>query len=230
MPSQGPRFGATITDNSGVGSIAWTNPTNAGATDDAYTTITFPSGAAAISHYLKVVNFKFGIPRNVQIQGIQVEVEKKSDTDGSDFMSDSEVKLVGGEGSIYDTDRSKTGSWSTTEGFVTYGGPRDLWGTTIWTSTLINDNRFGMVIAASVPSNSAQVIGSIDSVRITIFYDIPGGSGGGMKVSRTRKTTDYRIGKKTKKGWQVIGRLDGKLAGHMTKAAALKAIKRGNKL
>jgi hypothetical protein len=68
----------TMVDDATVGTVAWTNPTNAGASDNSYATIG-TSGRCGVftGHYLKATNFGFSIPVGATITGILVEIERK---------------------------------------------------------------------------------------------------------------------------------------------------------
>ena len=68
-----PRAPATWTSTAGVGSIAWTDPTNAGASDNAYAT-----AGAGTSVYLKGVAPGFSIPTGATITGVKVDVERSA--------------------------------------------------------------------------------------------------------------------------------------------------------
>lgn len=63
---------AAWTDDSAVGTITWSNPTNAAADDGA-----FASAAVGTSHYLKGLNPGGTIPSSATIQGIKATVKRK---------------------------------------------------------------------------------------------------------------------------------------------------------
>lgn len=67
-PLQKYGFG-TLSDDSAVGSIAWANPSNAGAQD-----ATFTTAAAGTSHYLKALNADPGIPADAELVGVELVV------------------------------------------------------------------------------------------------------------------------------------------------------------
>lgn len=68
-----PQFPATWSDDNAVGTITWSNPSNAGAYDGALAT-----AAAGTSHYLKGLAPPVNLPSNATVQGVQVEIAKKS--------------------------------------------------------------------------------------------------------------------------------------------------------
>jgi Secretion system C-terminal sorting domain len=77
---------------------------------------------------------------------------------------DSFVRLVKGGVLVGNNYGLTSTGWPTTDAYITYGGPADLWGTT-WTVSDINSSNFGAAIAAQVQNGTAQV----DHMRITIF-------------------------------------------------------------
>ena len=70
----GPRSPASASNNTGIGSNAWTTPTNVLASDNAYATV----ASRGITNYLVGSNFGFGIASPANIVGIQAEVEKST--------------------------------------------------------------------------------------------------------------------------------------------------------
>lgn len=85
-------------------------------------------------------------------------------------LKDSSVKIVKSDGSIGTTNKASATTWSSTEGFFTYGNSADLWGET-WTASDINNSNFGVVL--STVADSQQGTASVDYVRITITYSPP---------------------------------------------------------
>lgn len=84
---------------------------------------------------------------------------------------DNSVKLVKG-GTITGSEKANasTVKWPATGSSVAaYGGPSDLWGTTL-TPADINGGTFGCVVSAVVGAGQAL----IDSIRMTVYYTVPG--------------------------------------------------------
>lgn len=163
MASQGPLSGSTFADDSGVGSAAWSSPSNAASSNNSYASASI--SFAASSHYLKATNFGFSIPSGATIDGIIVEWEK-SDATESGAITDLRSRIVKG-GTIGSTDKSSATAWPAADAYTTYGSSSDKWGET-WTDSDINGSTFGAVIAAQAtgPGSVAQ----IDHVRITVHY------------------------------------------------------------
>lgn len=175
MASEGPRSGGTFANDATVGTVDWSAPSNASASDNSYATAA--SGLAPgdiVTKYLKATNFGFSIPGGARIDGILVEVEGKH---VNDFDSDttSGVKLVKANGS-FGTENKTGGSWTTSDTYRSFGGASDLWGDT-WTTEDINDADFGVGISRTIQreDGSTQTTSSIDHIRITVYYTESGG-------------------------------------------------------
>jgi hypothetical protein len=167
MPSQGPLYVANGADDAGVGTVAWSNPSNAaGNPDDGYATAALGSGA--VSHYLKCTSFGFSVPAGATIDGIVVEWEKQAT--GAGGVTDARVRLVKAD-AVGATDRSSGAAWPGTDGFVSHGGAADLWGDT-WAPADVNAGNFGAAIAAQAGPGGATA--RVDSVRCTVYYTAPG--------------------------------------------------------
>jgi hypothetical protein len=161
MATIGPNSAGTVVDDSAVGTVSWTNPSNATASDNSYAVATFT--VASTTHYLKATNFGFSIPAGANINGIQIDVERKR---VSGAIQNSTVKLVK-SGTVVGNNKNATNvNWSTTESYVTFGSSSDLWGTT-WTASDINDSTTGFVISAT--SDGAGEA-DVDHIRMTVTY------------------------------------------------------------
>lgn len=161
----GPNFPASATDDSSTGTSTWATPGSATASDDTYTSVTLvPS---EVSHYLKATNFGFSIPGGATINGITVEWEVQGTTGLND--KDNAARIVKA-GVIGSTDRSNATSWTSSDVFLSHGGPADLWGTT-WTPADINASNFGAALSV-VGDPGSPTIALVDSVRITVTYTV----------------------------------------------------------
>lgn len=144
----------TIADDSGIGDVSWTNPSNAQSSNNVYATA---SGLGLVSHYLKATNFGFAIPTGATINGIYVEVEKYS----LNTVSDNTIKIVKANGTLGNTNKSTGATWPTpTEAYVGYGSSSDLWGET-WTYADINDADFGVAIVANITGSGGSFHGEV---------------------------------------------------------------------
>lgn len=161
MGSIGPNSGTVFADDATVGTVAVTNPSNAGLSDDVVASSTLLLGQ--VSHYLKATGFGFAIPPDAAIDGIVVEVERSATLSVS--ITDSNVKLVKG-GVIGGADKATGTNWPTTDAYTSYGSSTDLWGQA-WTPSDINGSGFGVAIAATALAGAGV---QIDHIRITVYY------------------------------------------------------------
>lgn len=170
-------FPATLVSlTAGVGTVAWTNPSNAGADDGSYAECSTLDGE--ITEYLKGTNLGFSIPSSKTILGIVVQVEKRCTAGGAgNNYIDENAKLVKA-GSIVGDNKAKSTRWPITDTMLTYGSDTDLWGTT-WTPDEINASDFGFVINAG---DTGDQTGRIDYIRVCVYYinttfDVDGSGG-----------------------------------------------------
>lgn len=190
MASSGPNSPGTISSDSSVGTVSWSNPSNAGASDDSDATAT--SGSTATTHYLWSVGFGFSIPGGSTIDGILVEIEKQSGSSPFGNIKDSTVRLIIG-GSLSGDNKANTGiSWPTTDTYTSYGGASDLWGLTPTVSD-VNGSDFGIAISGQITiSGPASITGSVDHVRITVHYTEA--AAGGQPITKRQVGTTHMGG------------------------------------
>ena len=162
----GPNNPGTMADDATVGTIAWSNPDNAKVSDDSYATVTVVE-SQVVTHYLKATNFGFSIPAGATIDGILVEIEKKSVA--QIIMRDSAVRIVKADASFGATNKGDTVSnWPNTDTYVSYGASNDLWDEA-WTAEDINNANFGVVLSADLQTETT-IIARVDHIRITVTY------------------------------------------------------------
>ncbi len=169
----------TVASDNGVGTVAWTNPSNVGSDNNTRASGSFDS-SADLSQYLKCTNYGFSIPSGQEILAIQVIVTGRvttAATTGGDIL-DNRVRLVKA-GTIQATDKAITttgsyGMWY--EGASGAGDQARCYGDTIldlwsgsWTHTDINDSTFGVAVAVKGTS-ATNLTAEIDNVRIRVKY------------------------------------------------------------
>lgn len=150
--SVGPNPPGTAIDDAAVGTQAWSNPTNALADDGIFASAVSVGSGSATTHYLDVTNFGFSIPSNATVQGIQVDIERKSSTASSvcgatNTACDNSIVIINSSGTLGSTNKATTTVWPTTEAFASYGGSADLW-SAAWAPSDINSSNFGVAISA----------------------------------------------------------------------------------
>lgn len=85
------RSAGTHADDSGVGTLTWSNPGNAAASDNSYSTVS--GGPGATSHYHKSTNFGFTtIGDSDSLTQLKLRVERKKSSGGT--IKDDKVYLV----------------------------------------------------------------------------------------------------------------------------------------
>lgn len=174
-----PSTGANVS----AGGTNWTSPSNVVANDDSYVTLsaTFDEDPITVnSNRLRASGFGYSIPSDATVNGIKVEISRKSNSTSTGSVKDNQVYLVDADGtSVSVSNKADTStSWPTTEGVATYGGSSDLWGST-WDPADINDTDFGVYLKAVVVGTSATETASVDSITVTVYYTPVGSSSAG---------------------------------------------------
>ena len=153
-------------NNTSIGTINWTNPTLAVASDNAYAQAIVDGNT---SRYLYCTGYGFAIPAGAVIQGIVVNVERKSDRTSNGGSVDAAVRLIKA-GTIGTSDRSAATIYTTADVIAAHGSISDLWGTT-WTAADINAATFGVVFAATKPDSNGQAhVVDVDHIQVVITY------------------------------------------------------------
>jgi hypothetical protein len=161
--SVGPSLGGTAVNTGGT--VAWVNPGNAVAEDGSFAT--FTRSNTGPSDTLVVTNFGFAVPAGAVIKGVLVEIKKKGSA-ATNFY-DFSIHLEGPAATL--TRADTVTAWSTTLAYVSCGSSIDLWGTSDLTPTLVNASTFGVRLRANRTAGSGSQTASVDSVRITVYYD-----------------------------------------------------------
>lgn len=169
--SKGPKSGNGFSTEVASGSNrSWANVENANTSDNQYSDFSNLSNSVnSHTDYITINKFLLDVPADAIITGIEINVER-SDPNGN--TADYSVKIVK-YGMITGDEKSEDLSYPTTDAYTTFGGNGDLWGET-WTPDMINDNSFGIAVAAQRrPGHNGQTDGRIDDVNVTIYYDQP---------------------------------------------------------
>lgn len=177
---------ATVVDDAGIGTAAWTGLDRVGCLDSTAThdvaAQVVPSGSNP-SHYLKATNFGFAVPADATDIGITVEIVRRR-TDNYGTISDHQVRIVKG-GVIGNTERGKLESpWPGAYASAIYGSATDQWGET-WTPTDINATGFGVALSVVAMPGQTPATAYVDTIRITVTATV-----GGADVAWTRDAAD----------------------------------------
>ena len=156
MPSTSFTSPTTATNDTGVGTTAWTitSVTNCTCAVDKTT-----------SNYLEMTGYGFGIPTASSVSGIEVTVTCSNSGSGVSTLN-AQLLLAG---SIAGTSKSASPIATTT-----FGGASDLWGGT-WSEAQVEGSGFGVAIWVTGGSNGSTV--TITGATIKIHYTTAGGSG-----------------------------------------------------
>jgi hypothetical protein len=156
---------ATCTSVAGTG-VNWTSPARAISSNGSYATA---SVDGSTTDYLECVDYGFTIPAGATINGITVNVERKSSNTNNGGSQDAAMRIVQG-GVIGTTDLSSATIYTTADVVAAHGGAANLWGLT-WTYADINAANFGAAFQATKASatGGAHTI-SVDHIQITVTY------------------------------------------------------------
>lgn len=172
MATQGPLFPTAATNvSTGTETAeAWVNPTNIfsdNATEAAITAATYDN--PDISQRLRASGFGFSIPNGSTIDGVTVEIDRRSIIAGSG--RDNRVQLVDANAAIVGDNKADTAlTWPTTSTVKSYGGVADGWNASL-TPAIVNDTDFGVVLSALALIANADI--GVDFIRITVTYTPP---------------------------------------------------------
>jgi len=190
QPPQSYRPSA-ISNNNAVGTIAWTGPSQASASDDQRALAT-----AGTSQYLfATLAAETRVPTGATINGIRVRVERRKTGSGAAVV-DNSVRLIIG-GSVSGDNKGTSTEWQVdVDETVEYGGANDLWGTAPSVAQA-NAADFGVALSAVVTTGQAEV----DGIEILIYYTLAGAGDPGaylvtlrLDATRTQVTPDvYKL-------------------------------------
>ena len=142
------KFPGTGTNNTGTGTIAWTNPGNITTAGSPYAVASTVPINGGKTNYLMATNYGFDIPVDADIYGITVTVNRSSSGNSNPYIRDNTVQLVRAN-TIVGNNRANTSlDWTPAMGTATYGDPTDTWGITGLTAADINSSGFGVALSA----------------------------------------------------------------------------------
>ena len=169
----------------GGSTFNWNTPGGAlsagGGTASAQALLTAFTGT---TDYLQLTGFGFAIPTGSTIDGITVMVTKQASglnisigpitLTGS--VTDNIVQLVGP--GVTSTNKASGTNWLTSPSTATYGSSSDGWGSTVWTTAMVNSPAFGVALSANM--NGSTLLGfnlipgaAVDWVTINVTYSLP---------------------------------------------------------
>lgn len=158
-----------VIDGAGAGlKVAWTNPENAKASDNAYATAKLKEGEK--THWLEASKFGFAIPGTATILGIVFEVERSASVE--EGITDYFACLIAGGAIRLETDKASFGNWPTVDVYKAYGSATDLWGVSSRTPAEINEETFGFALVAEhyFGTGGGEFTASVDHIKCTVYY------------------------------------------------------------
>jgi len=166
MPSQSNYAAVGVSSYEGGGSVPWSNPDYATGANDGF--VANAQCDSATSEWLRLRSFGFSIPSGATIDGIRLNVLRRSH-----FLDvyDQEIRLIKGGVAVGDDKSDTLTAWPIGDDFEygQYGdGFDDLWGET-WESSDINSSGFGIVLAVE-RRDSGEGWASVDNVFLVVYY------------------------------------------------------------
>jgi hypothetical protein len=169
LKSEGPYCGNRVSNNkSNGGQLEWVNPQRAKCDEDESRAFTARMGSGNYSQYLHINNFGFSVPKNADIQGIEVVIIRRSDT--KDVLKDRSIHLLR-EGQKSSENMASRELWEDSWTAAFYGGRNVNWGER-WTPRQVNHPGFGIVIDVGYAKGEGAA--AIDEVLVTIHFSTEG--------------------------------------------------------
>jgi len=154
----------TVFSDAGTGgTLSWTTPSNAGASDNAYASVSF-SGIEATSNWLFLSGFGFSIPTDATERVLTLSTERKA-TVALRVEDDPYILLCG----TVQNDSIGSGGFFPASDAVYVHFPLDLSG---YSPAQINSSGFGIAVRLEFHSdfNTTNATGYIDAIQATISY------------------------------------------------------------
>lgn len=175
MASTGFTLPGSGTNNSGIGTVAWSSPGNI-LTDNGSNASGASAGKSVQMQYLVASDFGFSIPDGSTIDGFQARVQAAYGTAPSAAPVITHIYLVRGGSTLssnFSSGASLTGSMTD----YTFGGSTNLWGLS-WTPAQVNASNFQFRFSCDSGVNSGFSSGAspqVDVMWVNVFYTPPAG-------------------------------------------------------
>lgn len=169
--TKGPLNGQGFSNQAIPGSNkTWITVENAEVSDNNYSDFgNLNTSPGSYTDYIIANKFGFDVPPGAIINGIVVEVER---SDANQNTADYSIRIIR-YGIITGDEKSTSDPYPATDNYKTYGSSTDLWGE-FWDPDIINDDGFGIAIAAQRINGTSDVtLGQVDNIRITVYYTDP---------------------------------------------------------
>lgn len=160
------RSGSSASGNTGTGDVNWSDPTNVLGSDDSRATA--DPGTAQTTKPLIVTGFGFALPAGSLIQGIAVNIERR--TGSLLAAADFELKLTKDGTNAVGDDKAVPTAWGETDAVASYGSASDLWGTS-WSEAEVEASTFGVMFRATSSTGGAGSV-QVDHIEVTVTYTV----------------------------------------------------------
>ncbi len=170
----GPNDFSSFSNNTSIGTLAWSNTSNAQLADNNYANAGQLLGLFSTinTNYLVAQGPGYAVPSFATVCGISVDIEESATglTLGAS-AKDLSVKIVQNN-TISGTEHALAVGWTGASSYATYGSPTDLWGLS-WLPADINSAGFGVAIATHLSTGAASLFltARVDHIRVTVYYD-----------------------------------------------------------
>jgi hypothetical protein len=164
---------STLANNAAVGSVTWSNLSNAISSNNSYASCGILLGilGTAQTNYIQALNCGLAIPSTATVCGIEVQVERSA----AGLLIGSSVKdqnlFLVKAGAQVGSNHASSSNWAGSDAIAVYGNNADLWGTT-WTPAQINASNFGVQLSAQMNAGLASLFltANVDAIAITVYY------------------------------------------------------------
>lgn len=166
-------------NEAGVGTVAWTNPSNALTSNNVYATASLAAGGA-ISNWLRLTSFGHTFPAGAKILGVMGKLERKKSGPALSAVKNSQFKIIKA-GVIGGSSRSDSPnpSWPTSEAISTVpslsGVPTvgDLWENTL-TAANVEASNWGLALSVQESSGiEGGAVAELDQITSSVYYTAP---------------------------------------------------------
>lgn len=157
---------SNCSSQTGVGSIDWSFPGQATASDNSYATASLDG---QVTRYLWCSGYGFSIPAGAVVNGITINVQRHVNRTDRGGAKDASVRVVN-NGVVVGNDLASGNYYTTSDVVEAHGGANDLWGVG-WTAGEINASNFGAAFAATNPDPAGKAVTvSVDHIQIVVDY------------------------------------------------------------
>lgn len=166
MPTVGPVRAAVYESIAAPGALPWSAPTNAGASDDAWTFVDFTIAVVdEETEGLRATDVPFLLEPDDTVTGLEVAVERSEV--GSD-VRDLSVRLVY-QGAAIGPEKAASGEWPAADAVATYTWSQSELAAAGVTPAVANDVTFGVQIAATSQSGTAPRA-QVDDITFSLSF------------------------------------------------------------